>query len=411
MTDPINAIAEWLEGLLVGWGLSSGLVVFIMSLIGVVVVATFLLVLDIFLVWVERKVVARFQDRLGPNRLGPFGLIQPVADIIKLLIKEDITPLGADRIVYNLAPIMALATVLLLWAVIPFSPTLLGADLNVGVLYIVAVGAIGTLGILMAGWASNNKYALLGAFRTVAQVVSYEVPMVIALLVPVILARSMSIQGIVNNQSVWYLVMAPVTALIFLISSIAELGRPPFDLMEAESEIVAGFHIEYTGMKFGLFYAGELLHTLTMGALFASLFLGGWRGPFVQQVPILGVFYLFVKAFFIYWVIMWIKYTVPRIRIDHMLNLNWKFLTPLALVVLVVTAVMDKVLGGDPTTPVYVFGMLLANLVVGWLTLSVLRTYAQRERQKVGEPRPIASSDLTDVSGIVEASSPVSPTN
>lgn len=411
MTDPINAIAEWLEGLLVGWGLSSGLVVFIMSLIGVVVVATFLLVLDIFLVWVERKVVARFQDRLGPNRLGPFGLIQPVADIIKLLIKEDITPLGADRIVYNLAPILALATVLLLWAVIPFSPTLLGADLNVGVLYIVAVGAVGTLGILMAGWASNNKYALLGAFRTVAQIVSYEVPMVIALLVPVILARSMSIQGIVNNQSVWFLLMAPVTALIFLISAIAELGRPPFDLMEAESEIVAGFHIEYTGMKFGLFYAGELLHTLTMGALFASLFLGGWRGPFVQQVPILGLFYLFVKAFFIYWVIMWIKYTVPRIRIDHMLDLNWKFLTPLALVMLVVTAVMDKVLGGDPTTPVYVFGMLIANLVVGWLTLSVMRTYAQRQRQKVGEPRSIASPDLADVSGIGEAASSVSPTN
>jgi len=398
MTDPINGIAHWLEGLLTSWGLSSGLVVFIMSLIGVVVVATFVLVLDIFLVWVERKVVARFQDRLGPNRLGPFGLIQPFADVIKLLIKEDITPDGADRVLFNMAPIMALATVLILWAVIPFSPTLLGADLNVGVLFIVAIGAIGTLGILIAGWASNNKYALLGALRTVAQVVAYEVPMVIALLVPVLLARSMSVQDIVLSQSVWFLVVTPVTALIFLITSIAELGRPPFDLMEAESEIVAGFHIEYTGMKFGLFYAGELLHTLTMGALFACFFLGGWRGPGVDQVPILGIFYLFIKAFFIYWVIMWIKYTVPRIRIDHMLNFNWKFLTPLALVILLVTAVMDKLLGGNPSSAGYIIGMLAANLVIIWLTLSVLRKYVRLERNRVGEPLPVASPDLVDVS-------------
>ena len=201
MSDPINSIAEWLAGLLAGWGLSSGLVTLILTLLGVVVVATFVLVTDIFLVWVERKVVARFQDRLGPNRLGPFGLIQPFADVIKLLIKEDITPEGADRVVYNLAPVMALATVLMLWAVIPFTPTMLGSDLNVGVLYVIGIGAIGTLGIIMAGWASNNKYALLGALRTVALTVAYEVPMVISLLVPVILARSMSINEIVNQQA------------------------------------------------------------------------------------------------------------------------------------------------------------------------------------------------------------------
>lgn len=241
MADPINSIANWLESLLIGWGLTSGLVTFIMALVGVVVVSISVLLIDIFLVWVERKVVARFQDRLGPNRLGPFGLIQPIADVIKLLIKEDITPQGADRVVYNIPPIIALATVLMLWGVIPFAPEILGADLNVGVLYIVAIGAISTLGIIMAGWASNNKYALLGAARTVAQVVSYEVPMVIALLVPVLLTGSMSIRDIVDNQGVWYIVLAPVAALIFFISSIAELGRSPFDLAEAESEIVAGF--------------------------------------------------------------------------------------------------------------------------------------------------------------------------
>jgi NADH-quinone oxidoreductase subunit H len=394
MFDPINIIAEWLRGLLAGLGLSSGLVNFIMTLLGVVVVATFVLVLDIFLVWVERKVVARFQDRLGPNRLGPFGLIQPVADIIKLVIKEDITPEGADRVVFNIAPILALATVLLLWAVIPFSSTLLGSDLNVGVLFIVACGAISTLGIIMAGWASNNKYALLGAFRMVAQIVSYEVPMVVTLLIPVILARSMSINDIVNSQSIWFVVVAPIAAFIFLITAIAELGRAPFDLIEAESEIVAGFHIEYTGMKFGLFYAGELLHALTMGALFSSFFLGGWRGPWADQFPLLGVFYLFLKAFFMYWVIMWIKYSLPRIRIDHMLNFNWKFLTPLALIVVMLTAIIDKVIG-NPGTVTYALGMLIMNIVIVWITLTILRNYVHIERQQIERSRPVASPDLT----------------
>ncbi len=299
MADPVNSIANWLESLFTGWGMNSGLVNFFMALLGVLAISLFVLVVDIFLVWVERKVVARFQDRLGPNRLGPFGLIQPFADVIKLLIKEDLMPEGADRVVFNIPPIIALATVLLLWAVIPFAPTILGTDLNVGVLYIVAVGAISTLGILMAGWASNNKFALLGALRMVAQVVSYEVPMVISLLVPVILARSMSINQIVNAQSVWFIFLAPVAALIFFISSIAELGRSPFDLNEAESEIVAGFHIEYSGMKFGMFYAGELLHALTVSALVGSLFFGGWRGPGSEAFPTPGCWLPVSQGFFL----------------------------------------------------------------------------------------------------------------
>lgn len=393
MADPISSIVNWLHEALIGAGLAPGLISILMALIGIAIMATLLLILDISLVWVERKVVARFQDRLGPNRLGPFGLIQPFADIIKLLIKEDITPEGADKVPYNLAPIIALATVLLLWAVIPFSSTVVGTDVNIGVLYIVAVGAISTLGIIMAGWASNNKYALLGAFRTVAQMVSYEVPMVIVLLVPVILARSMGINHIVDAQgTTWFILMAPLAAMIFFVSSIAELGRSPFDLSEAESEIVAGFHIEYTGMKFGLFYAGELLHALTVSALFSSLFLGGWRGPGAQQFPILGLFYLFIKAFFMYWVIMWIRYSMPRIRIDQMLGLNWKFLTPLSLVVLIVTAVLSKVLEGAAPA-VYVIGMLLANLLVGWVTLTILRQFAHVKRQRVAEPSRVATPD------------------
>ncbi len=390
MGDPVTLIANWLRDLLGGWGLAPGLVTFILALLGVVILATVALVLDIFLVWVERKVVARFQDRLGPNRLGPYGLVQPFADIIKLLIKEDITPIGADRIVFNLAPIMALGTVLALWAVIPISATVYGTNVNVGVLYIVAIGAISTLGIIMAGWASNNKYALLGAFRTVAQMISYEIPLVISLLVPVILARSMGLKDIVDQQAVWFIVVAPLAAMIFLISNIAELGRAPFDLTEAEFEIVAGFHIEYTGMKFGLFYAGELLHALTIGAIFSTLFLGGWRGPGAETYPIVGVFWFFLKSMFMYWVIMWVKYTFPRIRIDHMLNLNWKFFTPLALISVMVTAVLVKLVPQDNLF-VYITIMLLANVLMVWGTLQVLRSGARSARQRVGEPRPVAT--------------------
>ncbi|MCU0487815.1 MAG: NADH-quinone oxidoreductase subunit NuoH [Anaerolineales bacterium] len=405
MADPINLIAQWLRDLFTGWGMVDGLVNVIVAAIGVIVLCTFTLVVAIFLVWVERKVVARFQDRLGPNRLGPYGLIQPFADIVKLLVKEDTTPAGADRFIYNLAPIIALATVLSLWAVIPLSPYLVGSNLNVGVLYIVAIGAISTLGIIMAGWASNNKYALLGAARTVAQMVSYEVPMVVSLLVPVILARSMGIQDIASAQSSfwgWYIFSVPLAAVIFLITSIAEIGRSPFDLTEAESEIVAGFHIEYSGMKFGLFYAGELLHALTIGALFSALFLGGWRGPFVDQVPFLGIIYLFIKAFFIYWVIMWIKYTVPRIRIDHMLNFNWKFLTPVSISLVILVAIIDRWLYNatwflelDQSfgPVVYWLLMLSANILVAWVSLSLARRFGQSKRQRVAEPRPVARPD------------------
>lgn len=392
MGDPVALVSKWIEGLLIGWGIIPQWVTLIMTILGALVIAIAVLLIDIFLVWMERKVVARFQDRLGPNRLGPFGLIQPIADVIKLLIKENITPANADRIVYNLPPIIALATVIMLWAVIPLSPTTFGTDINVGVLYIVAIGAISTLGIIMAGWASNNKYALLSAFRMVATMISYEVPMVITLMVPVLLANSMGINKIVEAQSIWYIVVSPVAALIFLLSSIAELGRAPFDLAEAESEIVAGFHIEYTGMKFGMFYAGELLHALTVGGIFAALFLGGWRGPGAETYPVLGIIYFFFKAFIMYWVIMWVKYSLPRIRIDQMLNLNWKVFTPLSLTVLLVTAILDKLVAGAPLV-VYVLVMLTANALILWMTQLILNRASLKERKRVAEPKPIATPE------------------
>ncbi len=389
LNDPIGFITAWITSLLSGWGLSAGLVTVIEYVIGITVLIIFAMVLDIMLVWVERKVVARFQDRLGPNRIGPFGLIQPFADIIKLVIKEDITPTGADKLLYNLGPVLAIASVIILWAILPLSSRIFGVDLNVAVLYLVAAGALGTLSIIVGGWSSNNKYALIGAFRMVANMVSYEIPMVVVLLIPTILANSMSVQDITAAQSsMWFAVLSPLAFVIFLISAIAELGRSPFDLNEAESEIVAGFHIEYTGMKFGLFYAGELLHAFTFGGFIAVLFFGGYGGffgleklaffswlnnSFVQVVVFL------VKAMFGYWVIMWIKYSMPRIRIDHMLAFNWKFLTPLSLVVLVNTAILSKVLAGLPNWG-YVLGMFLSNMVIGYITIEILRAYGRRQR-------------------------------
>jgi len=213
----------------------------------------------------------------------------------------------------------------------------------------------------------------------------------------------MGLKDIVDAQRIWFLFIAPLPALIFLITSIAELGRAPFDLTEAESEIVAGYHIEYTGMKFGLFYAGELLHALTVGGIISTLFLGGWRGPGAETYPILGVFYFFIKAFFLYWVIMWVKYSLPRIRIDHMLNLNWKFLTPLSLAILIVTAILDKILPRS-SEAIYALGMLAANVVVGWITLQLLRLNVRSERKRVAEPKPVAQPE-TSVAAVTSQTS------
>ena len=382
-TDPVNSAAKWLAGLLAGIGTPTWLSGLLIQLAGALLLISAMMIVDVLLVWVERKVVARFQDRLGPNRLGPFGLIQPLADIIKLLIKEDITPRGADRVVYNLAPILSLMSVLLLWAIVPLAPVILGVDLNVGALYIIAAGAIGTLAIIMAGWSSNNKYALIGAFRQVAVLVSFEVPMLATLLIPTILAGSMGMNAIIQAQDVWYVVLAPLAAIIFMISAIAELGRSPFDLNEAESEIVAGFHIEYTGMKFGLFYAGELLHAFTFGGFWAILFFGGYRLFGLEQLgPLVAAVILMGKALFGYWVIMWVRYTMMRIRIDHMLAFSWKFLTPLAFGLLLATALLNTLLREAPAL-LRGGGMLLMNVVAAALIVEILRRFGNRERARL----------------------------
>jgi NADH-quinone oxidoreductase subunit H len=381
--DPLKVAADWLLGIFTGWGMPELAANILIGFLGVLLLISLLMVLDIFLVWVERKVVSRFQDRIGPNRVGPFGLIQPFADIIKLIIKEDTTPGGADKVVYNIAPMLSMMSVLILWAVVPLAPTILGVDLNIGALYIIAAGAIGTLSIIMAGWSSNNKFALIGAFRQVAVMVSFEIPMLTMLLIPTIFAESMGMNTIIERQDIWYVFLAPLAALIFLIAAIAELGRAPFDMAEGESELVSGYNIEYSGMKFGMFYAGELLHAFTFGGFWAILFFGGYRFFGLEQVsPFLAIAVIIFKAFLGYWIIMWIKYTLMRIRIDHMLAFNWKFLTPLSFVLLMVTALMNALLAGTPTL-VYIAGMFLSNVLVAWLATEIARSYSRREREKV----------------------------
>lgn len=391
METCVNVI-ETLAPCLTSGGVEPGLAQFISILIGVVLIALFPLVLVILLIWFERKIAARVQDRLGPNRVGPFGLIQNVADAVKLIIKEDITPAGADRVVYNLAPITAVLATTLIWAVIPFSPVHIGVDLNIGLLYFVGISSVGTLSVIMAGWASNNKYALLGSFRAVAQLVSYEVPLVIALLIPVLLTGSMGMQDIVRAQiGMWFIVPGLVSAVIFYISNLAETGRAPFDLIEAESELVAGYNIEYSGMKFGLFMANEFMHAFTANLLFAVIFLGGWSGPLAQEIPFLGFVWLMIKTFLLYIPSLILRATIPRVRIDQMMSFNWKFLVPISIVNVLITALLlqvTKALGWQPAPGETDFlahlpqslVLLLGNLALIAGVLTVLRNAGRRER-------------------------------
>ena len=336
-------------------GFSRDLADFTAIFLGVLLVATIPLVITILLIWVERRVAARFADRIGPNRVGPFGLIQPIADVLKLLTKELITPVGVDKPIYNAAPLLILASVLLIWAVIPFSPVHIGVDLEIGALYFLTVGSFSTLAVIMAGWASNNKYALLSAFRVVAQLISYEVPLALALLTPILLAGSLSMMDIVEaQQGMWFVFMAPIAAFLFFAAAQAETGRTPFDLLEADSELVAGFNIEYSGMKFAMFFAAEFMHVFTNGVLMAVLFTGGWAGPFVHEAPILGVIYLFAKGSVWYFISLWLRATLPRVRIDQLMALNWKFFVPLAIVNLLVMAFLLELtqqLGLTPNNP------------------------------------------------------------
>ncbi len=335
--NPFGFIRDLLYGVLVSF-MPDWLASAILSLLGIAILFAIIPVVVMALVYFERKVIARMQDRYGPNRVGPFGLLQPVADAVKLLTKEDIVPAGADRLLFALSPIIVLGASLMVWAVIPFAPGLAVADLNVAVLFVIAMSGLPSIGFVMAGWASDNKYSLLGGMRAAAQFVSYEIPGILAVLVPVLLASSMSLQDIVKAQSggLWYIFffpIGPLAFLIFLIAGTAESNRTPFDLVEAESEIIAGFHTEYSGMRFALFFLAEYANVFVISALGAVFFLGGWDGPILPPyIWFMGKVSALIFVFF------WFRGTLPRLRYDQLMHFAWKRLFPIALANVALTA-------------------------------------------------------------------------
>jgi NADH-quinone oxidoreductase subunit H len=312
----------------------------------------------------ERKLIARIQTRYGPNRAGPFGFFQPVADGLKLAFKEDIRPLAADKVVYFIAPILTVVPALIVMAVVPFGGTIpqggivtdpCGIPLvvapgscengrwqgvNIGILYILAVTSISVYGIVLAGWASNNKYSMLGGLRSSAQMISYELALGLSLIPPMMLAGSMSLVQIVEAQrGMWFAFMQPLAALIFMIAALAEVNRAPFDLPEAEQELTAGYHTEYSGMKFALFFMAEYIKMIAVSAIGATLFFGGWLGPGADQFWPLGPIYFFGKTLIFLIIMIWVRATLPRIRYDRLMGFGWKTLLPVSLANVMITAI------------------------------------------------------------------------
>lgn len=393
LSNAIVNIGVWIQGVLTGWGLPEPWPTLIIQAIGAIVIGFFPLGVVIFLIWAYRKISARMQGRLGPNSsgtwAGPYGVLQTFADAIKMLTKEDIRPEGVDLIPYNLAPILAVFASLMLWAVIPFGPGqgLIGTDLGIGIFYILAFSSAALVVFLMAGWSSNNKYATVGAFRSVAQLIGYEIPQLLAVLAVVAVTGSLKTQAIVGAQNVIFLVALPLSALIFFLASMAEINARPFELLEAESELVCGYFVEYSGMKFGMFYLAEFMNSVAVAAIFTTLFLGGWRGPWVDQAPILGTIWFLVKMGLMLLVWMFVQITLPRLRIDQMLAFNWKFLVPLALVNLCVVSLVNRGVSEWFSTDVSAWTragvLLVANLVVilaTWGLLAAGERRAQRHR-------------------------------
>lgn len=330
-------MAAWLTG-------------FILLLVKLMIVLVVLLIVAAYLVFAERKLLARLQIRLGPNRAGPFGLLQPLADAIKLLAKEDVVPEKADRLIFLFAPAVVAAAAMLIFAVVPFGQgwtiggreiPMVVADLNVGLLYVLALSSIGVYGVALGGWASNSKYSLLGGIRGAAQMISYELSLGLSLVPVVMLAGSFSLVDIVAAQSRYpFLLLQPLAFIIFFVSAVAETKRLPFDLPEAENELVAGYHTEYSGMRFGLYFLGEYVTMVVLGSLVAVFFLGGWRGPLLP--PLL---WFPLKVLAVVFFMIWMRGTLPRLRYDQLMHLGWKVLLPLALLNIVITGGVMLLMG------------------------------------------------------------------
>lgn len=319
MSSIAAQVNSWLNGL---WTL----------IIGIIVLAA-LLGLTTGMIWIERRLLAGFQDRIGPNRVGPQGLFQPIADIIKLFLKEDWIPPFADKLVYVIAPAIIAISVLIAFAVVPIIPGVVVSDANVGLLFFLGMTSLGVYSIALAGWGSNSKYSLIGGMRGAAQMISYELPMALAMVSVVMLAGSFRLIDVVNAQhSLWFCAQQPLAFVIFTIAGVAEARRTPFDLPEADSEIVAGYHTEYSSMKFALFFMGEYLDLILISAMVTVLFLGGWQGPLLPPV-----IWFLIKMGAIIFLFIWLRAVLPRFRFDQLMSFGWKWLLPISILNIIVT--------------------------------------------------------------------------
>ena len=347
--------------------------------------------------WLERRLIGRMQNRLGPNRWGPFGLLQPIADLVKLLVKEDLTPGNADRFAFFMVPILMTMPVILVLAVVPFAKDTALANLNVGVLYVLALGSLTTVAIFIAGWSSNNRYAMFGAARGVAVLISYEIPVVLSVLGVVLVAGSMSLADVVNAQTVPFMLVQPLAFFVFVAGTSAELNRTPFDVAEAESEIIAGFHIEYSGVKFALIQAAEFGATVAAAALIVTLFLSGWSGPASSYI---GWLWFLLKLGAVAFVFIWVRATFPRLRIDQLMAFAWKFLMPLSLISLLATTLevyfFRNDLGELTTNDLWIMaGINLALLVV---SIALFGNLIRHKVTPVARPPLVEAGSPTAVS-------------
>jgi len=354
-----------------------------------------------YLTWYERRALARIQSRIGPNRAGPFGLLQPIADAVKLIFKEELTPGKADRIMFFWAPVITLVPSIIIAAVIPWgtsftafgrSITLYLADINVGVLYLMSIASIAVYGIVLAGWSSNNKYAMLGGLRSSAQMISYELALGLSFVTAIILANSMSLLDIVNVQRSiplqiggftipfpgWFVFVQPVGAVIFWIATLAEVNRAPFDMPEAEQELTAGYHSEYSGMKFALFFMAEYQKMIVICAIAATLYFGGFLGPFVDRFPLLGPVYLLIKVVVLLFGMIWVRATWPRIRYDRLMSFGWKVMLPLSLAITFITA-MGIVFADVSHNQMYYWAIPFVSVLIGVFTVVMIYRELRRK--------------------------------
>src|SRR5689334_9288534 len=354
-----------------------------------------------YLTWYERRALARIQTRIGPNRAGPFGLLQPIADAVKLIFKEELTPGRADRIIFFWAPVITLVPSIIIAAVIPWGTkftafgreiTLYLADINVGVIYLMSIASIAVYGIVLAGWSSNNKYAMLGGLRSSAQMISYELALGLSFVTAIILANSMSLLDIVNVQKSiplhigsltipfpgWFVFVQPVGAVIFWIATLAEVNRAPFDMPEAEQELTAGYHSEYSGMKFALFFMAEYQKMIVICAIAATLYFGGFLGPFVDRFPLLGPLYLLIKVVILLFGMIWVRATWPRIRYDRLMSFGWKVMLPLSLAITFITA-MGIVFADAFHNQMYYWAIPFVSVLIGVFTVVMIYRELRRK--------------------------------